>query len=60
MITVSFEKSKTVSFASLIMKYILSLSSLVRLPVKLVCCIALGSASSFCCLLKSLQLIYSI
>ena len=27
-------------------------SALFRFPVKLICCVAFGSASSFCCLLK--------
>ena len=32
------------------------LPSWTRIPVKLICCIALGSASSFCCLLKSIPI----
>ena len=55
-LTVPFEKSKTVSFASSTMKYILAHSPLVRFPVKLICCIAFGSASNFCCLLKSIAI----
>ena len=41
---ISFEKSKTVSFASSIMKSITALFA--RLSVKLICCIAFGSATS--------------
>ena len=51
--TVSCEKSKTVSYASSIMKNIVAPSARSRFPVKLICCIAFGSASSYCCLLKS-------
>ena len=52
---VYFEKSKTVSVASLIMKYIPALSALFSVPVK-VSYIAFGLASSFCCLLKSIAI----
>ena len=52
--TVPFEKSKTVSFASSIMKYIVEPSALSKFPVKLICCITFGSESNFCCLLKSI------
>ena len=53
-LTVPFEKSKTVSFASSIMKNIVESPTLSKFPVKLICWIAFGSASSFCCLLKSI------
>ena len=43
-----FEKSRTVSFASSIMKNIVEAPALPRSSVKLICCIAFGSASSFC------------
>ena len=52
--TVPCEKSKMVSFAFSIMQNIIASSSRSRFPVKLICCIALGSASSACCLLKSI------
>ena len=55
-LTVPFKKFKTVSFASSIMKNIVAPSALVRFPVKLICCIALGSAFSSCCLLKSIAI----
>ena len=49
------ENSKTVSFASSIMGNIAALFS--RFSVKLICYIAVGSASSACCLLKSIVII---
>ena len=49
---VLLEKSKTVSFASSIMKNIGVYLSHSRFPVKLIWCIAFGSISSFCCLLR--------
>ena len=52
-LTVPFEKSKTFSFVSSIIKNIVSLSALFRFPVELICFIDFGSASCFCCLLKS-------
>ena len=52
--TVCCEKSKTISFASSIMKNIDVSFSI--FPVKLICCIAFGSASSFCCLLESVAI----
>ena len=55
--SVSCEKSKMVSFASSIMKNIVAPSSRYSLPVKLICGIALGSASSVCCLLKYIAII---
>ena len=55
-LTVPFGKSKTVSFASSIMKNIVEHSALSRFPVKLICCNAFGSAYPFCCLLKSIPI----
>ena len=51
---VSFEKSHLVSFASLMMKNIVAPSARSRFPVKLIYCIAFVSASSLCCLIKSI------
>ena len=53
--TVSCEKSKTVSFASSVMKNIVACCS--RFPVKLISCIAFGSASSACCIHKPIAII---
>ena len=53
--TVPCEKSKAVSLAYSIMKKIVDCFS--RFPVKLICCIAFGSGSSACCLLKSIATI---
>ena len=50
---VPFEKSKTASFTSSIMEKIRVSLFRPRFPVKLICCIAFGSTSSFCSLLKS-------
>ena len=50
------EKSKTVSFAYSTLKSIAEPSALYKFPVKLICCIAFASASSFCCLLKSVAI----
>ena len=56
-LTVPCDKSKMISFTSSIMKNI-NLSLLpYRFPVKLVCYIAFGSASSACCLLKFISII---
>ena len=55
--TVLCEKSKTVSFASSIMKNIVPFSARSRFPINLICCIAFGSASSACWLLKSVAII---
>ena len=38
------------------MKYFIAPIALVRFPVKLICCIGFGSASSFYCLLKSIAI----
>ena len=53
-ITVPFEKSKTLSFSSSIMKNI-DVPFFI-FPVKLIYCIAFGSASRCCCLLKSIAI----
>ena len=48
-----------VSFGSSRIKHIVifAFSSEDRFPVKLICCIAYGSALSACCLLKSIAII---
>ena len=53
------EISEIVSFASSIMKRIVvfAFHSQARFPIKLICCITFGSASSACCLLKSIAII---
>ena len=38
------------------MKSIAAPSDLSRFPVKLICCIAFGSAPSLCCLIKSIAI----
>ena len=53
-LTVPFGKSKNVSFVSSIMKNIDVSFSI--FSVKLICCIAFGSASTFCCLIKSIAI----
>ena len=55
--TVPCKKFKIVSFASSIMKNITLLLLPLRFPVKLICCIVFGSASSGYCLLKSIAFI---
>ena len=54
---VSCEKSKMVFFTSSIMKNIVITPGQFKFPVKLICCTALGSASSGYCLLKSIVMI---
>ena len=51
------EKSKMISFASSITKNIVGSFRLTRFPVNLICCIAFGSASSSCYILKSIAII---
>ena len=51
------EKSKIVSFNPLIIKNTAGPLAQSRFPVKVICCIAFGSASSACCLLKSIAMI---
>ena len=53
---VYFGKSKAVSFAPSIMKSICALQAWSRFPVKLIYCIAFGSACSFCSSLKSVAI----
>ena len=55
--TVPCEKSKTVSFTSSIMKNIAAPSARSRFPLKSIYCVAFGSTSSACCLLKSTVII---
>ena len=57
-LTVPFEKSKTVSFASSIMKNICVFPFRSKFTVKFICCIAFGSVSDFCCV-NLLQLAYN-
>ena len=54
--TVTCEKSKAVSFASSRMKNIVVIPAQSKFLVKLICWIALGSASRTCCLLKSISI----
>ena len=54
---VPFEKPEIVSFASSIMKNVVAPSALSSFSVKLLCCIAFGSASFAYCLLKSIAII---
>ena len=51
------ETTKMVSLVSSIMKNIAVSASRSRFVVKLICCIAFGSASSACCSLKSTDII---
>ena len=55
--TVPCEKSKMDSFVSSIMKKIVAPAARSRFPVKAIYCIAFGSASSACCLLKSIAIL---
>ena len=55
-LSVPFEKSKTVSFASSVIKNIVAPCALSRFPVKLNFRLAFGSSSVFCCLLKSIAI----
>ena len=51
------EKSKMVSYGSSIIKNIVVPSARSRFPVKSIYCMAFVSASSACCLLKSVAII---
>ena len=51
------KKSKIVYFTSLIMENITLLLLPSRFPVRLICCITFGSASSACYLFRSIGLI---
>ena len=55
-LTVPCEKFKIVSSTSSYMKKIFVSPERSRFPVKLICCIAFGSASSTFCLLKSIAI----
>ena len=55
-VTIPFEKSKTVSFTSSIMKNVVAPYALIRLSAKLICCIYFGSAFTFSGLLKSIAI----
>ena len=55
--TVPCEKSKIVSLPFSIMKNEVVCPGLSRFPVKLICCIAFGSASNSCSYLKSIGII---
>ena len=59
-LTVPFKKSKMVSFASSIIKGIVAPSSRSKFSIKLTYCIAFGSASIACCLLKLSLLLSSV
>ena len=52
------EKSKMVSFVFSMIKNIVAPSSRIRFPVKLIYCIAFGSVSSACRLLKSTAIMF--
>ena len=52
---VPFEKSKTVSFAYSRMKLILDFPDPSNFAAKLICLIALGSASNTFCLIRSIK-----
>ena len=56
-LTVPYEKSKMVSFAFSTTKNIFAFPFWSRFAVKVICCIAFGSASSACCLLKFIAII---
>ena len=56
-LTAPCKKSRKVFFASSIMKNSTLLFAPLTFPVKLVCCIASWSASSACCILKSIVII---
>ena len=55
-LTLFCEKTKMVSLASLIMKNIIVFPIQSKFPIKLICCVALGSATSVFCLLKSIAI----
>ena len=54
---VPYERSKMVSFASSVMKNIIVFPPRPKFVVKLICCVAFGSASSTYCLLKSISIV---
>ena len=55
--TAPCKKPKMTSFASSIMKNFVAPSAGSTFPVKLICCIAFGSTSNACYLLKSIAII---
>ena len=56
-LTVPYEKSKILSVGSSVRKSISLFPPRSRFPVKLICCIAFGSASRARCLVKSITII---
>ena len=54
------EKSTTVSFDPLIMinNVVFAFPSVSKILVKLICCIAFGTASDCCCLLKYIAILF--
>ena len=58
-LTVSCEKSKVASFASSTMENtaVFTFGSRCRFSVKLICCVAFGSASRTCCLPEPIAMI---
>ena len=52
--TVPCQQSRVVSFTSSIIKKTVAASARLRFPAELVICIAFRSASSACCILKSI------
>ena len=50
------KKPNIIYFASSIMKSIVVFSACFKFPINLICCIAFESASSTCCLLKSIAI----
>ena len=57
LLTAPCKISKTISFASSVIKKVVAPSVSSKFPVKLICCIAFGSASSAFCLLESIAII---
>ena len=55
-LTSPFEKSKMISFPFSIMKNVVVLPYRPIFSVELICCIALGSASSACCLITIFEI----
>ena len=52
-VAVAFKKPETFSLASSIVKNNVAPATIFRFLVKLICCVAFGSGSRFCCFLKS-------
>ena len=55
-VTLPFQKPKTLSFASSVMKNIVEPSVLSRFLVKLTRCVIFVSTSNFCCLFESIAI----